>query len=234
MRHPVFLGLREDKSAQEVEPEEAEPREAVFQRTKFRTRAELTHLDKVFWPGEGLHQGRPDRILSADGGMDPPLPQGPAPGPEPASRRHHGRELFPEEPGPGASLVGENREDLASESKDKDIRYLVCQNRDTLLYEANLGCIETQRLELVGPASGFAGLHRARFRSARNLVPQRRRGRPGGQGVPRRDGHAGVLQDVRAPRACTSTSPWRPASAMSRPGSWPIWCVWSSTAGIRT
>ncbi len=31
---------------------------------------------------------------------------------------------------------------IASESREKDIRYLVCQNRDTLLYEANLGCIE--------------------------------------------------------------------------------------------
>ena len=32
--------------------------------------------------------------------------------------------------------------ELTSEGKGKDIRYLICQNRDTLIYEANLGCIE--------------------------------------------------------------------------------------------
>jgi bifunctional non-homologous end joining protein LigD len=32
--------------------------------------------------------------------------------------------------------------EIPSEGKNKAIRYLVCQNRDTLLYEANLGCIE--------------------------------------------------------------------------------------------
>ncbi len=31
---------------------------------------------------------------------------------------------------------------IPSQSEKKNIRYLVCQNRDTLLYEANLGCIE--------------------------------------------------------------------------------------------
>jgi bifunctional non-homologous end joining protein LigD len=31
---------------------------------------------------------------------------------------------------------------IHSESEDRNVRYLVCQNRDTLLYEANLGCIE--------------------------------------------------------------------------------------------
>jgi bifunctional non-homologous end joining protein LigD len=141
MRHPVFLGLREDKSSREVEPELAEPREAVFQKTRFRTRAELTHLDKVFWPGEGYTKGdlveyywrMADWIL-------PYLKDRPQ-----ALNRHPdgitGESFFQKNlvqaPPPWVKTVT-----LASESKNKDIRYLVCQNRDTLLYEANLGSIE--------------------------------------------------------------------------------------------
>jgi bifunctional non-homologous end joining protein LigD len=141
MRHPVFMGLREDKSAREVEPEVAEPREAVFQKTKFRTRAELTHLDKVFWPGEGFTKG--DLVeyywRMADWVL-PYLKDRPQ-----ALDRHPdgitGKSFFQKNlvrtPPPWVRTV-----ELTSESQDKKIRYLVCQNRDTLLYEANLGCIE--------------------------------------------------------------------------------------------
>jgi bifunctional non-homologous end joining protein LigD len=141
MRHPVFLGLRDDKSAKEVEPEEAEPREAVFQKTKFRTRAELTHLDKVFWPGEGYTKGD---LVEYYGRMAewvlPYLKDRPQ-----ALNRHPdgitGESFFQKNlvqaPPPWVKTVK-----VPSESGDKDIRYLVCQNRDTLIYEANLGSIE--------------------------------------------------------------------------------------------
>ena len=141
MRHPVFLGLREDKSAREVEPEEAEPREAVLQRTKFRTRAELTHLDKVFWPGEGYTKGDlVEYYWRTAEWILPYLKDRPQ-----ALNRHPdgimGGSFFQKNlvQAPPAWVKTVN---LASESKNKDIRYLVCQNRDTLLYEANLGCIE--------------------------------------------------------------------------------------------
>lgn len=141
MRHPVFLGLREDKSAREVVPEEAEPRESVFPKTKFRTRAELTHLDKVFWPGEGYTKG--DLVeyywRMADWVL-PYLKDRPQ-----ALNRHPdgitGESFFQKNlaqtPPPWVKTVK-----LATESEDKSVRYLVCQNRDTLIYEANLGCIE--------------------------------------------------------------------------------------------
>ncbi len=141
MRHPVFLGLRDDKSAKEVEPEEAEPREAVFQKTRFRTRAELTHLDKVFWPGEGYTKGD---LVEYYGRMAewvlPYLKDRPQ-----ALNRHPdgitGESFFQKNlvqaPPSWVKTVK-----VPSESGDKDIRYLVCQNRDTLIYEANLGCIE--------------------------------------------------------------------------------------------
>ena len=141
MRHPVFLGLREDKSVREVEPEEAEPRGAVFQRTKLRTRAELTHLDKVFWPVDGYTKSD---LVEYYGRMAewllPYLKDRPQ-----ALNRHPdgitGESFFQKNlvqaPPPWVKTV-----EIPSESGDKDIRYLVCQNRDTLLFEANLGCIE--------------------------------------------------------------------------------------------
>ncbi|OGD11863.1 MAG: DNA ligase D, partial [Candidatus Aminicenantes bacterium RBG_16_66_30] len=141
MRHPVFMGLREDKSAREVERERAEPRGAALEKPKLRTRAELTHLDKVFWPGEGYtkydlvdYYGRMAEWIL------PCLKDRPQ-----ALNRHpdgiEGESFFQKNlvqaPPPWVKTV-----EVPSESRDKDIRYLVCQNRDTLLYEANLGCIE--------------------------------------------------------------------------------------------
>ena len=141
MRHPVFLGLRPDKISREVELERAEPREAVFEKPKFRTRAELTHLDKVFWPKEGYTKG--DLIEYYWRMADWILPY----------LRHRPQALNRHPDGIGGE--GFFQKNMAqpfppwvktvpihSESGDKEVRYLVCENRDTLLYEANLGCIE--------------------------------------------------------------------------------------------
>ena len=141
MRHPVFLGLRKDKSAREVMRERAEPRVTALEKPKLRTRAELTHLGKVFWPGEGYtkydlvdYYGRMAEVIL------PYLKDRPQ-----ALNRHPdgiaGESFFQKNivqaPPPWVKTV-----EIPSEDKDKEVRYLVCQNRDTLLYEANLGCIE--------------------------------------------------------------------------------------------
>ena len=141
MRHPVFLGLREDKSSREVVRELAEPSREVLRAPKFRTRAELTHLDKVLWPRERYTKG--DLIeyywRMAEWVL-PYLKDRPQ-----ALNRHPdgiaGESFFQKNlvqaPPPWVKTV-----EIPSEGKNKAIRYLVCQNRDTLLYEANLGCIE--------------------------------------------------------------------------------------------
>jgi bifunctional non-homologous end joining protein LigD len=141
MRQPVFLGLREDKSPQEVKLERAEPRQAVLEKPRFRTRAELTHLDKVFWPKEGYtKRDLIDYYWRMTEWVLPYLKDRPQ-----ALNRHpngiEGENFFQKNivqpPPPWVKTVP-----LRLESEKKDIRYLVCQNRDTLLYEANLGCIE--------------------------------------------------------------------------------------------
>jgi len=141
MRHPVFLGLREDKSPREVVVETAEPREGLVEKPKFRTRAELSHLDKVFWPGEGYtKRDLIDYYWRMAEWILPYLKNRPQ-----ALNRHpdgiEGEGFFQKNitqtPPSWVKTVP-----IFSESGDKNIRYLVCQNRDTLLYEANLGCIE--------------------------------------------------------------------------------------------
>jgi bifunctional non-homologous end joining protein LigD len=53
LRAPAFVGLREDKPAEDVHREEPFPREL----RKGRRRLELSNLDKVFWPEEGITKG---------------------------------------------------------------------------------------------------------------------------------------------------------------------------------
>jgi bifunctional non-homologous end joining protein LigD len=141
LRHPVFLGLRQDKNPGDVELEQAEPRQTVLEKPRFRTRAELTHLDKVFWPQEGYtKRDLVDYYWRMADWVLPYLKDRPQ-----ALNRHpdgvEGESFFQknmaQSPPPWVKTVL-----IRSEGEDKDIRYLVCQNRDTLLYEANLGCIE--------------------------------------------------------------------------------------------
>jgi bifunctional non-homologous end joining protein LigD len=53
LRAPSFVGVREDKPAEDVHREEPFPREL----RQGRRRLELSNLDKVFWPGEGITKG---------------------------------------------------------------------------------------------------------------------------------------------------------------------------------
>lgn len=141
MRQPVFLGLREDKNAREVGQERVEPRTAALGRPKLRTRVALTHLDKVFWPGEGTTKGDlvdyywrvADRILPYLEGRPQALNRHPD---GITGESFFQKNLVQTPPGWVKTVL------VPSESGGKNIRYLVCQNRDTLIYEANLGCIE--------------------------------------------------------------------------------------------
>jgi bifunctional non-homologous end joining protein LigD len=141
MRQPVFLGLRDDKSAREVVREKAAATAAVLDPPRLRTRAELTHLEKVFWPGEGYTKGDVvEYYAKMSGRLLPYLQDRPQ-----ALNRHPdgiaGESFFQknitQEPPEWVKTVTVRSEDVG-----KDIRYLVCQNRDTLIYEANLGAIE--------------------------------------------------------------------------------------------
>lgn len=144
MRHPVFLGLRDDKPPRQVGREEAVPGPspaAIRLPRRVRTRAELTHLDKVFWPGEGFTKGDVIGYYDKMAGCILPYLKG---RPQALNRHPDGiaggsffQKNLTQDPPSWVRTV-----EIASGDGDRAVRYLVCDNRDTLLYEANLGAIE--------------------------------------------------------------------------------------------
>lgn len=148
LRQPIYLGVREDKHPKEVQREGAEapvtaaknvPDEQAVKVDRHVLK--LTHLNKVFWPDEDLAKG--DLIAYYDQVAETILPYL-KDRPESLNRHPNGIN--------GKSFYQKDVKDLPpswvktqlvySESNQKNINYLVCQDRATLLYLANLGCIE--------------------------------------------------------------------------------------------
>ncbi|WP_373075608.1 DNA ligase D, partial [Zeaxanthinibacter enoshimensis] len=143
MRHPVYMGLREDKDAEEVQGT------TPVNNTKARESGTLeidglpvpvSNLEKVYWPGEGYTKydlidyyiqvsetilpylkDRPQNLHRHPDGIDKP------------SFYQKDNEHLP-------SWV--RTFPVYSESSKKEIDYLLCQDEATLVYMANLGCIE--------------------------------------------------------------------------------------------
>jgi bifunctional non-homologous end joining protein LigD len=55
LRHPAYLGIRDDKAPDEVEREQAAPLDPLVRKGKRELR--LSNLDKPFWPDEGISKG---------------------------------------------------------------------------------------------------------------------------------------------------------------------------------
>jgi bifunctional non-homologous end joining protein LigD len=154
MRQPVFLGIREDKKASDVTDEkhvkvskkgklEEKPPKVYLQKKEEKTmrgKVEVTNLKKIYWPDEGYTKG--DLIDYYDSMADYVLPY--------LKDRPISLNRFPN------GIEGENffQKDLIhkpewvktvplfSEHDQGDIHWLICNNKDSLLYLANLGSIE--------------------------------------------------------------------------------------------
>ena len=169
MRHPVFLGLRSDKSADEVEletPRAARSKKALKRSAKRKAKkssrkktekgsdrpdeqilkigkkeVKLTNQNKIYWPGEGYTKGdlidyynamhkfvlpylkdRPQSLKRNPGGI--------------TDKGFYQKDVTEGTP----SWL--HTEPLASKSRSAPINYIICNDRATLLYMANLGCIE--------------------------------------------------------------------------------------------
>ena len=136
MRHPSFIALREDKQPGQIRIERPQPSGKAGKRSK----AKLTNLNKAFWPEEGFTKDdvvayyrdissfilpylrdRPQNLYRTPEGIK-----------EEGFFQKNVEEIAPEW-----------AETVSVKSKSKgSIEYLLCQNRDTLLYMANLGCVE--------------------------------------------------------------------------------------------
>ena len=158
MRHPVFLGLREDKKAHEVSREKETPtKEAVKElqskaaktdkpeKTKImdipESKTEFSNLDKIFWPKEKYTKG--DVIAYYDTVAEYILPYL-KDRPESLRRTPNGitKDGFFQKNVEGQVPDWIKTRKLKSKSNDETITYLLCQDKDTLLFLANWGCIE--------------------------------------------------------------------------------------------
>lgn len=146
MRQPVFVGLRSDKIPSEIEKEKRvfsknSPQEEVKEVRIGRKKIKLKNLSKIFWPKEGYTKGdlinyyweiapfilrylkdRPQSLLRYPNGIE-------------------GESFFQK----NSSTLDVNwikRVKIHSESLDKDIEYLLCQDKESLMYIINLGCID--------------------------------------------------------------------------------------------
>ena len=149
MRHPIYKGLRTDKSPTEIKAQKQlnSPNHST-KRKKHDTNTlevdgipvSLSNLEKVYWPDSGLRKyDLIDYYLNIAETILPYLKD------RPQNLHRHpngiGAEGFYQKDNENLPAWIETVS-LRSKSTKKDIEYLLCQNEATLLYLANLGCIE--------------------------------------------------------------------------------------------
>jgi bifunctional non-homologous end joining protein LigD len=147
MRHPVFIGLREDKNPKIVKKEipgkflNLESETSIKKESTDDKMLKLTNLQKIYWPDDGYTKGdlieyykkvsryiipylkdRPESLLRHPGGIN-------------------GASFFQKDI-TQLNAKWLKTKNIFSESNDKDIKYLICNDEETLIYMANLGCIE--------------------------------------------------------------------------------------------
>jgi bifunctional non-homologous end joining protein LigD len=171
MRHPSFVGMREDKPAKALHEETVKPTEALVKGSEVRasaqkgsakatantnevreggaksaipgiqTAAKLTSMDKLYWPEEGITKGQLlQYYYDVAEWMLPFL-----------KNRPQSLHRFPHGVG-GSSFFHKDVEyklppfmkthTMHSEGHGGDITWTIANNRDSLLYLVNMGCIE--------------------------------------------------------------------------------------------
>jgi len=153
MRHPVFQGLREDKTIEDMKKGNTslENKTAstvdnnkdknVQSEQSIKTKVELTHLDKMYWPKEQITKGDLISYYNAVYKYIIPFLRN---RPQSMKRTPNGiagqsffqkdvKEIAPD----WAKTIT-----LPADNEEGEIEYLLCNDKDTLLYMANLGCIE--------------------------------------------------------------------------------------------
>ncbi len=145
MRQPIFLGLREDKSPREVRREKAASEQNSLPKKKLEEAApgepEITNPNKVFWPKEGYTKGD---VIEYYRNIAPYILPYLKDRPESLNRYPSGinGKSFYQKDVDHMPPDWVKTERIYSESNDRDLNYLICNDERTLIYMANLGCIE--------------------------------------------------------------------------------------------
>ncbi|MEI9910389.1 MAG: DNA ligase D [Bacteroidota bacterium] len=143
-RHPVFLRLRDEKNSSTINQEVVEDITEIKRNDKMKVgkfKVAVSNRHKIFWPGEGFTKGDVLEYYDKMAGYILPHLKG-----RPLSLKRNPNGIRDE--GFYHKDAGENAPGyvdvfkVKSESNNKVIDYIVCNNKATLLYLVNLGCIE--------------------------------------------------------------------------------------------
>jgi bifunctional non-homologous end joining protein LigD len=147
LRAPVFLGLRTDKNPKEcvrekpLELAEAAEKAAEAERPAPPEEFKFNNLKKVFFPKDGVTKG--DVIEYYDGVAELILPHLHD---RPLSLKRYPNgihaDYFFQKNTEGKLPAWVRTEPIESESASHIIHYVICNDKSTLLYLANLGCID--------------------------------------------------------------------------------------------
>jgi bifunctional non-homologous end joining protein LigD len=160
MRQPIFIGTREDKDPRAVrrevitqspKPQNDAPLPAEFSSsanpgtellTVGRHQLKATHLSKVFWPDEGYTKGDVINYYRYVAPLILPYLKD-----RPQSLNRHpngitGKSFYQKHMETSQLPPWLKTHKVHSDSEDRDIDYLICNDEATLVYMANLGCIE--------------------------------------------------------------------------------------------
>ncbi|HET8885776.1 MAG TPA: DNA ligase D, partial [Salinimicrobium sp.] len=149
MRHPVFKGLREDKSPTEIGKEKVTkaPKNKKTTAKKDNTleidgiSVPISNLEKVYWPDSGYTKyDLIDYYLQISETILPYMIDRP----QNLHRHPNGvkSEGFYQKDSGGILPHWIETQPIYSESNKANIEYMLCQKQATLIYMANLGCIE--------------------------------------------------------------------------------------------
>lgn len=143
-RHPVFIRLRDEKKVKNINVEIVEELTEVENDAEIKAGAykvSVTNRRKIFWPDEGYTKGDViDFYSKISKYILPYLKDRPISlKRNPNGIRDEG--FFHKDAGEKAPKYVKVFK-VKSESNNKTIDYIVCNNKATLLYLANLGCIE--------------------------------------------------------------------------------------------
>lgn len=159
LRHPVYLGLRIDKKASEVftpsnnTNSETEKEEIMNKEPKSKTENDydlkvgktvlhLTNQNKIYFPKDGITKGEIVQYYSEVADLILPYLKN---RPESMNRYPNGIDspsFYQKDVDTEKTPSWLKTKKIFSESNDSDVNYLICNNKETLLYMANLGCIE--------------------------------------------------------------------------------------------